>query len=121
MMDGALWVDFWLELAGHVGELFATKDVEVVIGCVSAGVAFSADSSAEYDEVFGNAWKLSARRSESRLVARTGMDDVHGAHCATCIVKHPFTGIGIEGDFRGRVRRGKVSDDMRNHSGRVVG
>jgi hypothetical protein len=40
-------VDFRLEGAGHVGELRAGQDVEVVVGCVAAGVAFGADGCAE--------------------------------------------------------------------------
>lgn len=39
-------VDLRLVLAGHVGELRAGEDVEVVVGGVPAGVAFCADGGA---------------------------------------------------------------------------
>ena len=56
VVHGAGRVDLGLELAGHVGQLGAGQDVEVVVGGVAAGVAFGADGSAEDDEVFGDAW-----------------------------------------------------------------
>ena len=56
MMHRALRVDFGLEDAspGHVGVLGAAQDVEVVVCCVAAGVAFGAYCCAEDDEVFGD-------------------------------------------------------------------
>lgn len=38
-----------------VGQLSACENVEVVVCCVSAGVAFGSDGCAEDDEVFGYA------------------------------------------------------------------
>lgn len=58
MMHGALRVDFRLEASGRVGVLHAVQDVEVVVGGVSACVAFGADGCAEDDEVFGHTWHL---------------------------------------------------------------
>ena len=45
-MHAAGRVDLRLELSGRVGELGALEDVEVVVGSVAAGVAFSSDSGA---------------------------------------------------------------------------
>lgn len=74
VVDGASRVDLGLVLAGDVGQLSASEDVEVIISGVTAGVALGSDGSAEDDQVFGD----------------TGMDDVHSAHGTACIVEHPF-------------------------------
>lgn len=41
--------------AGRVSVLSAGEDVEVVVGCVAAGVAFGSQGCAEDDEVFSQA------------------------------------------------------------------
>lgn len=46
VMDIARTVDLGLEFARHVGPLFASQDVEIVIGSVAAAVALGADGSA---------------------------------------------------------------------------
>lgn len=56
MVHGALRVDFRLKGAGSESKLRASDDVEVVVCCVSACVAFSPDSCAEDDYVFRYAW-----------------------------------------------------------------
>lgn len=43
-MHASLGIDFRGELARHVRELGSLDDVEVVVGCVAAGVAFCSDS-----------------------------------------------------------------------------
>jgi hypothetical protein len=43
VVHAARVVDLGLVLAGDVGELCAGKDVEVIVGCVAAGVALCAD------------------------------------------------------------------------------
>lgn len=57
MVHGADGVDFWLELAWHVGEFLAFEDVEVVVSGVAAGVAFGSEGCAEDYEVFCYAWE----------------------------------------------------------------
>lgn len=49
VVHGARRVDFRLELAGHVGQLRARQDVEVVVRRVAARVPFGADGGAEDD------------------------------------------------------------------------
>lgn len=55
MMDTSRRVNFWfVGVCGRVvGELCACENVEVVVCCVPAGVAFGSDGCAEDDEVFG--------------------------------------------------------------------
>lgn len=57
MMYTSRRVDFWfVGVCGRVvGQLSACENVEVVVCCVSAGVAFGSDGCAEDDEVFGYA------------------------------------------------------------------
>lgn len=66
-------VDLGRELAGHVGQLRAGQDVEVVVGRVAAGVAFGADGGAEDDEVFCDACS-----GESRLAGKALSSDFLG-------------------------------------------
>lgn len=47
-MNTSLGIDFWLKVSWSVGELSATDDVEVIICCVTAGVAFCANGSTYY-------------------------------------------------------------------------
>ena len=49
MMHRALGIDLCFEAAGAESQLSALDDVEVVVGGVSAGVAFGANGCAEYD------------------------------------------------------------------------
>lgn len=59
MVHAALRVDLGLVGSGDVGELGALEDVEVVVGGVTAGVAFGADGGAKDDQVFGDTyWNL---------------------------------------------------------------
>lgn len=46
VVDAARGVDLGLVLAGHVGQLGAREDVEVVVGGVAAAVAFCSDGGA---------------------------------------------------------------------------
>lgn len=55
-MHAAGGVDLGLELAGDIGELGTLEDVEVVVGGVTAGVAFGADGGAKDDQVFGDTY-----------------------------------------------------------------
>jgi hypothetical protein len=55
VVHAALRVDLGLVLAGHVGQLHAREDVEVVVGGVAARVALGADRGAKDDEVLGDA------------------------------------------------------------------
>lgn len=55
VVDGAGWVNLGLVLPGDVGGLGSGKDVEVIVGGVTAAVAFSTDGGAEDDKVFGDA------------------------------------------------------------------
>lgn len=55
MMYTSRRVNFWfVGVCGRVvGQLSAGENVEVVVGCVSARVAFGSEGCAEDDEVFG--------------------------------------------------------------------
>jgi hypothetical protein len=109
VVHGTGGVDFRLEVAGIVGELCAGEDVKVVVGSVSAGVAFGADGGTEDDEVFGYAWGGLATRElfvSGRVVVTglTRVNNVHGAHGAASVVEDPllvevhvrFCGSGLE-------------------------
>ena len=52
MMYGTLRIDFGFEAAGRESQLRSVDDVEVVVCCVSAGVAFSSNGGTEDDQVF---------------------------------------------------------------------
>ena len=97
-------VDLHGEVGGIERPLFPNKDVEVVVGGVHAAVAFRANRGAEDDEIFSDA----------------SVDDVHGTHSTTRVVKHPFGGVGIQGNDRRRVLRSEVGDDVGNDSIDVV-
>lgn len=56
MVHGSLRVDFGLERARGEGELGSLDDVEVIVGCVAACVAFGSDGCAEDYEVFCQAY-----------------------------------------------------------------
>lgn len=60
VVHGTGGVSLSLVGAGHVGELRAVQDVEVVVRGVAAGVALGADGSAEDDEVLGDTYEVSA-------------------------------------------------------------
>lgn len=63
---------------------------------MAAGVAFGADSGAEDDEVFGDAWVglaccVFVIDFFGELWWRlTGVDNVHGTHGAAGVVENPF-------------------------------
>ena len=96
VVHGTCRVDLGLESAGHVSQLRAGQDVEVIVGSVAAGVAFSADGCAEDDEIFSNAWEKCQHVAHLELIFRhfflqlTGVDNIHGTHGATGIVEDPF-------------------------------
>lgn len=70
MMYTSRRVDFWfVGVCGRVvGQLSACENVEVVVGCVSAGVAFGSDGCAEDDEVFGYACGWGVWLGENRCM-----------------------------------------------------
>lgn len=92
VVHGAGRVDLGLVLAGDVRLLDASKNVEVVVGGVAAGVALGADGSAEDDEVLCDACValVFGRYDLNGERGHTSVDNVHGTHCATGIVKHPL-------------------------------
>ena len=54
--------------------LLPLENVEVVVGGMSARVAFGPQRCAEYDQVLGD----------------RGMQKIHGAHSTACIIMDPF-------------------------------
>lgn len=86
MMHAALWVPLHRQRVCRCGPLLALQDVEVVVGGVSAGVAFCAERRSEDDQVFGYA----------------GVDQVHGAHGAAGVVEEPFGWVGAYPGVDGR-------------------
>ena len=67
-------VPFHVQRARLERPLFPDKDMEIVIGGMQTRVALGTKWRAEDDEVLCDA----------------GVDNVHGAHGATCIVEYPF-------------------------------
>lgn len=65
-------VNFWfVGVCGRVvGQLSACENVEVVVGCVSARVAFGSDGCAEDDEVFGYTCGWRVGLGENRCICR---------------------------------------------------
>ena len=83
--------------------LLSDEDIEVVVRSVDARVPFRSQGSAEDDEVFGDA----------------GVDDVHGAHGASGIVKHPFF-VGVEVYLVVRVCFGEIGHNVLDHARSVI-
>lgn len=98
-------VPFHFQGARLEGPLFPDKDMEIVVGGVQTRVALGAKWRPEDDEVLCDA----------------GVDNIHGAHGATCVAEHPLGAVGVYGDARGRVGRCEVREDVRYHAGCVVG
>ncbi|KAG6871472.1 hypothetical protein C0993_003255, partial [Termitomyces sp. T159_Od127] len=105
VMHGPWHVPFHLEGARQEGPLLTDEDMKIVIDGVQAGVSLRAERGAEDDEVLSDA----------------GVDDVHGAHCASGVVEDPFVSVGVEPQLRRRVCGGEVGEDVRNNPARVVG
>lgn len=73
MVHGARWVALHSQRMGGSSPLFAFEDVEVVVGGMTASVAFCAEWRAEDDEIFGQ------RR----------VQDIHASHGAAGVVEEP--------------------------------
>lgn len=58
VVDAARWVDLGLVLSRYVREFGTSQDVEVVVSRVATRVPLGADSSAEDDEILGDACTL---------------------------------------------------------------
>lgn len=56
VVHGTCRVGLGLVGTGHIGELRAVQDVEVVVRGVAAGVALSADGGTEDDEILSDTW-----------------------------------------------------------------
>ena len=98
-------VPFHLQIRRVESPLFANQDIEVIISGMNTTVTFSANGGTEDDQVFGD----------------TGMNDVHGTHGTSGVVKHPFLGVGVESDDAGGVGFSEVGDDVVDHVICVIG
>jgi len=74
MMNASLWIDFWLVRSWGVGELGAGQDVEIIVGCVAAGVTFGPNCS-----TWVHVNNTLSRSKESRL---TKDDEIFSNTCA---------------------------------------
>lgn len=81
--------------AGHVGDLRAGQDVEVVVGCVAAGVALCANGRALGISIsclvllLLDIFAVFLLTKDDEILSHAGMQDIHGSHGPAGIVKHP--------------------------------
>lgn len=96
VVDISRVVDFSSQVTSFVRCLLTLKNVKVVIGRMSARVAFRADRRTEDDQVLGD----------------RGVQDEHGPHSSSGIVEHPFTAVlEIRSEARLRVVRDQVVNE----------
>jgi hypothetical protein len=76
MMHGAFWIVFLDKRVRRRGPLLTFQYVEVIIRGMSSRVSFRTQRCSKDDQILGD----------------TGVYNVHGAHCPTRIIEHPFIG-----------------------------
>jgi hypothetical protein len=75
MVHTTLRVDFWLIGSRSIGELSASQDVEVVIGGMTACVAFGAHRGA--CEIFSNTFPRSGKEDKPKMMRYSVMPGGH--------------------------------------------
>lgn len=87
-----------LKVPGLVGVLRTRQDVEVVVRRVTASVALGAKRRAKEDQVFGDG----------------SVDDVHGTHRTTSVVKDPLGRLAERVSVEGRGHLGVLAQLLHN-------
>lgn len=77
MVHAALGVELGEVFAGDVGHLRAVEDVEVVVGCVAACVAFCADGGAWFVRL-GYRRRYGMRTEDNQILSDTWKSKVSG-------------------------------------------
>lgn len=121
MVYAALRVDLGLVVAcsRRVGSLSTLEDVEVVICSVATSVSFGSNGSAYVfvsPSIFTNNIANDLTKDD-QVLSNTGVDNVHGTHCASSIVEHPFL---VQVDIFSSRTLAELANDLCNNSLSVV-
>ena len=89
-VDISWFVPLHLERTWPERPLFTNENVEVIIRSVQSTVSLRTERCTKDDEIFGDG----------------RVNDVHGTHGTTSVVKHPFRGIGVQSNAVGWLWKG---------------